>query len=355
MKILDRYIRSTVIISTVLVSAVILGIQSFLSLVQQFQYVGQHGFTMVQAFLYVPMQLPAQFYQLFPIAGFLGALIGLTRLSSSSQLIVMRASGVSIVRITWSVMKAAVLMIIVVTAVGEGMGPSLQQHSELMQQKTLSASSGQHALLSNVWLHQHNGFTHIAVLKNQKTMLDIVRYHFVDSGQLSGVTAIKSGYEHNGQWRLHGLRKTEFLPDRVIVTTQKQAMWHFNFQPDLELQMSIATAEQTMMDLYRTIHYRQSIGLGANRFIFTFWQRVLQPVTTLVMICLAVPFVFGSFRSASMGLRIIAGVLIGFAFYMLNQLFGPITLVYQFPPLMAACIPTAFFFVVALLLLWKME
>lgn len=354
MKILDRYILSTVVLSTLMVSAVVVGIQSFLSLVQQFQYVGQHGFTVWQAFQYVPMQMPAQFYQLFPIAGFLGALIGLTRLSSTSQLIVMRASGMSIARIAWSVMKAAMLMIVVVTAIGEGVGPQWQQHSEQARQKALSGTN-QNTLLSSVWLHQKNGFTYIDQLTDQKTMLDVIRYHFNDDGRLLMVTAVKSGKQVDGQWRLSHLKSTVFEDNQVDVKTQPQSNWRFAFEPDLQLQMSIASAEQSMEDLHRTIHYRQSIGLSANRFIFTYWQRILQPFTTVVMICLAVPFVFGSFRSASMGVRVISGVLIGFAFYMMNQLFGPITLVYQFPPLLAALIPTCLFLFIGIVLLWRMR
>ena len=42
---------------------------------------------------------------------------------------------------------------------------------------------------------------------------------------------------------------------------------------------------------------------------------------------------------------------IGFLFYMLNQLFGPITLVYQFPPLLAAIIPTFLFLFITMILL----
>lgn len=117
------------------------------------------------------------------------------------------------------------------------------------------------------------------------------------------------------------------------------------------MQMAVASAEQTMIALYETIQYRHSIGLSVNTYVFSFWQRLMQPITSLVLICLSVPFVFGSMRSASMGLRIMLGILIGFLFYMLNQLFGPITLVYQFPPLFAAVIPTVLFFVIALLLL----
>ena len=117
--------------------------------------------------------------------------------------------------------------------------------------------------------------------------------------------------------------------------------------------MKAAAGEQSLPELFHTIQYRQSIGLSTKRFLFSFWQRILQPVTTLVLIGLAVPFVFGSFRDSSMGMRIMTGVLIGFAFYMMNQLFGPITLVYQFPPLLAAVLPTMIFFIIAAVLLSK--
>lgn len=41
-----------------------------------------------------------------------------------------------------------------------------------------------------------------------------------------------------------------------------------------------------------------------------------------------------------MGLRILTGVIIGFAFYMLNQFLGPFAMVYQIPPVIAALMPT---------------
>lgn len=350
MKKIDSIIRDSIFISTLMVSAVIVGIQSFLSLVQQINFVGQQGFGLWQALLYVLMQLPAQFYQLFPIAGFLGALIGLSRLSSTSQLIVMRVSGISMIQIAWSVMKTAIIIIFVVTLLGEGVGPLLQQQSEQLRQNELFPR-GHAAILESVWLRQGNGFIRIGRLTGQHAMMDVTRYYFEPSGRLSRASVATSAQWINGQWKLLQLKKTIFHPDHIEVQSAATADLHVAFEPELQEQMSLVTAEQTIKDLYHTIHYRRSIGLGVSQYVFTLWQRILQPLTTVVMICLAVPFVFGSFRSASMGLRILAGVFIGFTFYMLNQLFGPITLVYQFPPLLAAVMPTCLFLMIAMLLL----
>lgn len=350
MSILDRYIRNTLIMSTGLVSAVIIAIQSFLSLVQQFQLIGEGGYNLKYACLFVLMQLPAQFYQLFPMIGFLGVLIGLSRLSANSELIVIRASGVSIFRIVWSVIKAAVIMIMVVTLLGEGIGPQWQQQSASAQHALLFPPKN-HALLDSIWLHEGNSFTRIGVLENKKTMLDITRYRFSHRGNLNEVTASPKGKLIHSHWELLHLKNTYFHSDRVVTQKEIKGRLHVNFQPQLEVQMQIASAEQTILDLYHTIAYRQSIGLSVNRTIFSFWQRALQPVTTLILICVAVPFVFGSFRQVSMGQRIMGGVLFGFIFYLLNQLFGPITLVYQFPPILAAVLPSCLFFFIAIILL----
>ena len=69
----------------------------------------------------------------------------------------------------------------------------------------------------------------------------------------------------------------------------------------------------------------------------------MQPLATLVMIGLAVPFIFGSLRTVTMGLRILIGVIIGFSFYTLNEFLGPFSLVYQVSPFWAAAMPVILF------------
>ncbi|HLB56749.1 MAG TPA: LPS export ABC transporter permease LptG [Coxiellaceae bacterium] len=349
MKILDRYIRNAILVATGMVSAIIIALQSFFSLVEQFRFIGLHDYSIWKVFLFVLMQLVAQFYQLFPMIAFLGALIGLTRLSSTSQLIVMRAAGFSVIQIAWSVMKTGILMIFVITLLGEGLGPQWQQESMHMRQTALSPPTN--SILQSVWLHQGDSFTHIGELKNKSVMEDVIRYSFAPSGRLERATEAQSGHFENGKWELSDLKKSIFTQNQIEIEKQANSALHIAFQPDLQLQMSIVSAEQTLVDLYHTIAYRKSIGLGVNQYVFSFCQRLLQPFTTLVMICLSVPFVFGSFRSASMSMRIIGGAVIGFLFYMLNQLFGPITLVYQFPPLLAAIIPTFLFLFITMILL----
>lgn len=354
MTLLDRYIARTIIISIMLVCAVIIGMQSFLLIIAQLQDVGLKNYTFLHAFLFALMALPAQFYPLFPMAGFLGAMIGLSKLSASSELIVMRSAGVSMQRIGVSVMKAGILMVILMTLLGEGLGPVLQQQADKMRHRDLHPAAN-HTLLHSIWLHQNNRYTHIHQLINQNTMQGVTQYIFSENGRLLQTSQAPRGKYVQGQWQLYPVSNTYFHHKHITASRENQANFDGAFQPNLQVQMTITSVQETLKDLYHTIQYRRHIGLGVNQFIFLFWQRVLQPLTTLIMIALAVPFVFGSYRQASMSVRIMTGILLGFVFYIMNQLFGPITLVYQFPPIFAALLPTCLFFAVAMILLWRVK
>ncbi len=53
------------------------------------------------------------------------------------------------------------------------------------------------------------------------------------------------------------------------------------------------------------------------------------------MMLMALSFIFGPLRSVSMGVRVVTGISFGFLFYVLDQIFGPLSLVYGLPPILA--------------------
>ncbi len=59
---------------------------------------------------------------------------------------------------------------------------------------------------------------------------------------------------------------------------------------------------------------------------------------------MALSFIFGPLRSVPMGVRVVTGISFGFVFYVLDQIFGPLTLVYGIPPIIGALLPSASFF-----------
>lgn len=350
MRLLDRYIARTVITATCVVMLVLVGLESFMEFVTQLNDVGKGHYGIAQASLFVLMQLPTDLYQLFPMGGFLGSLIGLGRLANQSELIVMRASTVSVARIAWAVAKAAGIMLVVASLLGEVVAPQLFEVANDMKQTALGKAIDQKALRA-IWLKRGREFIYVGRVASPTEIDQVIRYRFSPSRDMVSAEFAPVGRQVNGQWMLYRVVKSTLKSDRVQVTQLKQSPLGFIFKPALLQRKPINVGRESLVHVWQNIQYRRAAGLVTNQFEFSFWQRIFQPVSTLVLICLGIPFIFGSLRDASMGFRILIGIVIGFGFYMLNQLFGPMSLVYQFPPWLAAVIPTIVFLGIYVILL----
>lgn len=341
MKILNRYIRRVVISSTILVVLVLVGVECFAQLVSQLPYVGTNNYGVVQMLQYIGMELPAVLYMAFPIAAFIGCLIGLGRLATGSELTVMRANGVSIGQITWSVVKASMIMVVIVTVVGEFVAPQLQVKADIMQANALGKSSRLEAK-KTIWLHHDNTYIYIDNVAGPTHITDINEFRF-HGKQLYEIIYAKTADKVGRRWQLHHVMMTVLNGDHTRVSREPSAWLNFNFAPNKLHPFKSLTLQGSLIYLWDIVKLRKSVGLVATLFELTFWQRAIQPITTLVMICLGIPFVFGSLRSVSTTVRLVAGISVGIVFYMLNRFFGPITLLYQFPPILAALCPTLLF------------
>ncbi len=348
MRILNRYIGSHVIGSTLIVVFVLMGIESFMGFITQLSDIGKGHYGIMNALLFVLLQLPSDLYQLFPMMGFLGSLMGLGRLASSSQLIVMRAAGVSIVQIMASVLRAALLMIIVVTVIGEWFAPQWQRQATHLKAVAMAGNQGH---LKSIWLHRDHSYINIGLIQSSSTISDITRFDFDIKDRLTRITYARSGHLVKNQWRIYDIKETDLNKNQLTSKTKSSEPLGMDLELQFLKQVKQNVDQESLITLFRNILYREKTGLVTSQYQYAFWKRLIQPVTTIVMIFLGIPFIFGSLRSASMGFRIMMGVMIGFGFYMLNQFFGPITLVYQFPPLLAALLPTILFLIAYAILL----
>ena len=338
MRLLNQYIRYVVVRATGLVVLVLLGVEIFMEFIGQLSQIGLAHFSFGIAFLYTLTQLPSDLYQLFPIAGFLGCLIGLGRLASSSQLIVMQAAGISITEVVWSVIKAALPMIVVITFAGEFIAPPLEARGEEIKSVALAKTKGCRSL-GSMWLRDAESFIFIGAVNSNREISDVSRF-VIKNNQLLSADYAPQGKYMNWNWVLQNVTQLHFSTNKIKKIHLAQLPLHVVFNPDFMCQGQKMMQQESMIRLYRIIRYRYKSGLQTGQYVFAFWQRVIQPLTTDIMVCLGVPFIFGLLRQANMGQRILTGTIIGLAFYMLNQFVGPFAMVYQIQPIVAALMPT---------------
>jgi lipopolysaccharide export system permease protein len=97
------------------------------------------------------------------------------------------------------------------------------------------------------------------------------------------------------------------------------------------------------LSLWRYMRYLQENNLDAARYELAFWVRFTTPLSSIVMLLIALPFVFSSQRAGGFGQRLFVGIIIGVSFFLLNRMLNHVGLVYGLPPLLSATFPLIMF------------
>ncbi len=350
MKLIPKYITGTIISSILLVLLILMGLEVLISFIGQLGKLGHGHYGLMQAAGFVILDMPYQLYTFFPMASLIGSLLGLGVLANQSELIVMQAAGFSKGQIIKTVLKAALVMVVIAMILGEVIAPYTEHKANVYREIALS---GGQALQTGhgTWIRQDNKFIHIDWVSNASHLKGVTVYEFNDNHQLTNTFSAKTAVFNDGNWQLQDVAKTHIFPDKVTSSKEKTMSWQININPSLLSVNNDEPQNMSLIQLGSYIHYLNKNGLQASRYEMNFWKRVFQPIATAVMIFLAIPFVFGSLRSVTMGVRVLTGVTIGFTFYILNQFFAPISLLYQVPPLLGAALPTVLFLLAAVLAL----
>jgi len=102
---------------------------------------------------------------------------------------------------------------------------------------------------------------------------------------------------------------------------------------------SVKPEQLSIPELSELIHYQRSNGLNTEKFELAYWKRFSAPVSALVMLLLAMPFLFGSQRGGGAGQRVFIGIIAGIAFFLINKVLNQLGTVYGISPLLSAFSP----------------
>ncbi len=349
MRLIDRYIGRTVVASTASVMFVLLTLYFFSTLVGELRRVGEGSYTFAGMLQYALLLMPRQIYQLFPLAALMGSMLGLGALASSSELTVIQAAGVSTRRIVGSILKVGLLLVVVVVTVGELIAPPLEKYASAERARALSEefiTTGE-----GLWAREGQTFVHVRSLLRGGAAQGITLYHFGADHALTETVHAQRGAYGNGEWRLEEVRITTIAETGISVRSEPEMAWNTGLTPQVIDIVAVRPENLSIQDIYEYMEYLRENRLDAERYELAFWTRITTPFATAGMVLLAIPLIFGSLRTVSIGQRVMVGGLLGIGFYMFNGIFGRVGLLYSLPPLLSAALPTLVVFALWLVLM----
>ena len=340
MNTLDRYLYRTVLVYACMALAVLISLGGLFLFISQQNDIGVGNYSAGDALLFTFLNLPEQAFELLPIAAMIGALMGLGHLASGSELVVTRASGVSVWRMAWPVGLAGLTMALAMYGIGEYVAPAMAQLAK--REKTTSKLADiSFAGSSSAWVKDGNLILRVQTGEVDQAFGGVSLFELDGNRLLSVKHAERISVADPGHWRLHNVSTTRFRDDHIESEVVPEITMTSSVNPDF---LGLAATDPELLTLRGLASYIDHLrrnNLGTAVYEIGFWSRIARLFAVIVVTLLALPFVFGPLRTTGAGARTVIGVLLGVVFFLITGMVEKGGQLFGLNPVIVGWLPTA--------------
>lgn len=353
-----RYVARTVFYYMLLTILAFLALFLFFDILGELDDIGKGDYRAPQMFLYVALQTPGHIAEFMPVAALIGTIIAFATLASGSEVTILRMAGLSTLRMMlWCVLLAVPIALISV-AIDEYAASRADQYANKLRlvamNRTLAAD-----LSTGSWVRDGARYVNAGAVNPDGSLANVRVYEFGQDNHLVRTVTAPTGRFDQGAWLL--ANATEMLVDHrpgltseaVSTKVVQHATWKWAtpLSPAVFGAISQSPDKMTLPDLRRTILYLKANGQDTDKLRLAFAQKLVSPLTLVVMLLLALPFAFLHVRAGGVSSKIFAGIMLGLLFFLLSKLFAHLGALNTWPVAATALAPVMVGFVVAISLL----
>ena len=361
----DRYLGRTVFVGTLFALLVLFAIDSIIDFINDIESVDDRGFTITHVFLRLLFGMPQRLYEFMPTALLLGALIGIGQLAAKSELIALRAAGISKLRIIWSALKVGIILVAISIWVGEVVVPTSQGYVNSLSKSQVRTVDKNGEKVENhkkialrskhgVWVRDRSRYINAQEIYPDYRMRDIWIYELDDQYRLKRASFAKQAVYEGEVWKLSEIKHSLISQNGVETVAANEEHWQRLVSPNLFDVITVKPEHMGAAKLKKYIQYLEGNELDAQRYELAYFNRFAVPLSGIAMLLLALPFVFHSARTGGLGQRIMLGAAIALVFNILSKVLSNASIVYDLPPILGAFLPTLIVIVAATVAIKRM-
>lgn len=352
---LDRYVGSHILGAFVVVMLVLLGLMGISMVLDELGDVSDR-YPLSAALYYVLLSMPAMAYQLLPLGSLTATLVGLGILASSSELTVMRASGLSLNRLILTVLKPILLLAAAALLLTEFAVPVAQQSAEGFKTE-LQGSKAAAERQAGAWYREKDAFIHVDAILPNAELIGVQQHRFDDQSRLLERLRAKRAQHTAEGWQLESVQRVSFAADGTAINIENlpALRWATELTPELLNVVLVEPRYLPVSDLGDYSNYLKLQGVDPKRYDLAYWNKMLQPLSIIALVLVGTAFIFGPLRSVTVGQRILTGIIVGLVFKFSQDLLAPASQVLGFAAFWAALIPIIVSFAFALYMLARVR
>jgi lipopolysaccharide export system permease protein len=304
---------------------------------------------------YVLLRIPLLTARFLPFSVLLGTLIVFATLNQHSEVVAMKAAGISAHQILAPLIVASMGIAAVAFTFNETVVVNSARAVTAWTDNDYHPVPRQSDLLSNVWVLVDGDLVWARQVVGQDERLRAtgVSIYDRDKGTLRQIIDAERAIPQGGAWRLENVR---IYNASTNVTQGVEAMVALHgVTPE---RLTLAKVDPDQLDFFtlkKRIEQLEQAGRSSGEARAGLWHKISAPLSTLLMPLLAAVAAFGLARSGQVLLRASVGMALGFAYFVADNFSLAMGNVGAYPPMLAAWAPFILFLLIGETVLIRSE
>jgi len=304
---------------------------------------------------YVALRVPLLISRFLPFSVLLGALIAFAGLNQHSEVVSMKAAGLSAHQILAPMIVASLGVAVALFAFNEMVVVKSARTINAWTNADYQPIPPSSGILSNVWIRDGNDIVRARIVtgRGATTELHDVSIYDRERGALARVTDGERAQQIPGGWRLDKVRTYDARMN--IVMSRPHEIVLKDVEPTRFTLARVDPDERDFVALREEIQALEAAGRPTDEARTGWWHKISGPLSTMLMPLLAATAAFGLARSGRVLLRATIGMALGFAYFVADNFSLALGNYGAYPPFLAAWAPFLLFLLIGEFVLIRQE
>lgn len=297
------------------------------------------------------LQIPVNLIDLLPVVAILATATVLSTMQAQNELTVMRASGVSLIRIMRMALLPGVIIALAALVALQFLAPALYRSPERVAVGGVGENSLWHPW-HGLWMRSQSQFMNVGRFELGELPGEIAIYQFNPDGSLASQIRAERAVPARGTWVLEDvIVKRVDRESAERITGFERYFWpSFLTERQLEL-FRRPPASLPLSDLANYVKSLKMRDQDASEFELVLWRRVALPLACIGMVLIATALAARPARRGAVSVKVTIAVGVGLGYHLLSGMAGFFGLVANLSPILVALTPPVGLVVLSLWLL----
>ena len=314
------------------------------------------GNTNADVWTYTWLRAPQLVAQFLPFSVLLATLATLGALNAQGEVVIFKAAGISAHQILAPLFAVALGVAAVSFAFDETVLTRTNATLNRWKLADYAPLSTLTAGPTEVWARDGFDLMHAARLEgagNAATLRDLVMYRRAGTTRLTAIVKAERADVVPGGWMLSGVRRFDVATGRN--STAPRELWRTRVRPERFLGADPDPAAIPFWKLRPAIDAARADGKPVGTLESAWWHKLAAPLSALMMPLLGAVSAFGLARSGKLFVRAVAGMFLGFAYFVADNFMLAMGDFGAVPPWVAAWAPVMIFLLIGEAVLLRSE